>query len=574
MGRTVLWMLVAGALLAACQLPMSESVAPAHTADAPDTVSLARSADSGASGTPAATDQEREADGLGEADAQASATSEAPSPGVVETVPAEGAVATVSLATPTLTATPVAPSATPTPTCEYAMAYVRDVTVPDGTRYEPGETFLKTWEIVNAGTCSWEEDAALRHVGGDAMGAAGPAPLPKAVPGERVQVSVELQAPTAPGGHVGRWQVCTGAGCYRGLVTVVIETKGAAPSGAGFGYGIQADMVFDTDYGRLYNHIHALGFTWVKQQIEWFRYNQAPGQYEWERLDRIVEAANANGVKLLFSVVKAPKWARPPGDTDEGPPADPNTYGAFLREMAARYKGRVQAYEIWNEQNLYYEWGGRGGKISARAYVQLLQVAYNAIKSVDPDAMVISGGLTPTGWNDGDVAIDDRVYLEQMYQAGLARYCDAVGAHPSGYNNPPDADWRSFADPTAAGCKGHPSWFFRGTMESYRNIMVKYGDAHKRIWPTEFGWASVESLGVPPASGYEYAADNTELEQAQFVVRAFQMGKAWGWVGPMFLWNLNFAPVAGNQNEKAAFGIVRQDWSPRPAYAALRDMPK
>jgi hypothetical protein len=42
----------------------------------------------------------------------------------------------------------------------------------------------------------------------------------------------------------------------------------------------------------------------------------------------------------------------------------------------------------------------------------------------------------------------------------------------------------------------------------------------------------------------------------------------------MFLWNLNFAPVAGKQDEKAAFGIVRHNWSPRPAFAALRDMPK
>jgi len=341
-----------------------------------------------------------------------------------------------------------------------------------------------------------------------------------------------------------------------------------------FGYGIQADMITDTNYERIFGHINALGFKWVKQQVEWFRYNPAPGQYDWGPLDRIVESANAHGINVMFSVVKAPAWARPPGDTEQGPPADPNTYGTFMREMAARYKGRVKAYEIWNEQNLYYEWGGRGHKLNAARYVELLKVAYKAIKSVDPAAIVISGALTPTGVNDGDIAIDDRVYLEQMYQAGLARYCDAIGAHPSGYNNPPDADWRTWQDPTAPSFKGHPSFFFRGTLESYRNIMVKYGDARKTIWVTEFGWASVENLGAPPAKGYEYAADNTEAEQAQFIVRAYQMGKAWGWVGVMFLWNLNFAPVAGKYDEKAAFGIVRSDWSLRPAFIALRDMPK
>ncbi|MGM0400693.1 MAG: glycosyl hydrolase family 18 protein [Chloroflexota bacterium] len=352
-------------------------------------------------------------------------------------------------------------------------------------------------------------------------------------------------------------------------------TTSVQPSAPGyFGYGIQAAMVTDGNHQRIFDHVNAMGFNWVKQQVEWFRYNPAPGEYHWGELDRIVDSANDNGVNVLFSVVKAPAWARPPEDTDEGPPSDPNTYGDFVREMAQRYKGRVKAYEIWNEQNLYYEWGGRGGKINAAEYVQLLKVAYNAIKSVDPGAVVVSGALTPTGTNDGDIAIDDRVYLEQMYQAGLARYCDAVGAHPSGYNNPPDADWRSWNDPDRPNCKRHPSWFFRSTMESYRNIMVKYGDAHKRIWPTEFGWATVDGLGVAPARGYEYAADNTEEEQAKYLVRAYEMSRSWGWVGPMFLWNLNFAPVAGAQDEKAAFGIVRDDWSPRPAFHALCNMPK
>ena len=353
--------------------------------------------------------------------------------------------------------------------------------------------------------------------------------------------------------------------------------KPAAPAtrGPGFAYGIQGDAITDGDHGRLFGAVQQIGFRWYKQQVEWFRFNSGPGQYDWGALDRIVNSANAAGIKLLFSVVKAPRWARPPQDTDEGPPSDPNTYGAFLRDMAARYKGRVQAYEIWNEQNLYYEWGGRGGKLNAGQYVELLKVAYHAIKSVDPGAIVLSGALTPTGYNDGDIAIDDRVYLEQMYQAGLKDYCDAVGAHPSGYNNPPDAEWQTYQNPTDSfQARGHPSWFFRGTMESYRNIMVKYGDGSKRIWPTEFGWASVQGLGVPPVSGYEYSADNTEAEQAQYITRAYAIAKGWGWVGPMFLWNLNFGPVAGAPDEKAAFGIVRPDWGNRPAFAALAHMPK
>ena len=342
-----------------------------------------------------------------------------------------------------------------------------------------------------------------------------------------------------------------------------------------FGYGIQPDMLSDGNLDNILNHVQAMGFGWVKQQVEYFRFNPAKGQYNWAELDRIADGCQARGVKVMFSVVKAPGWSRPPGDTDEGPPADPQDYADFVGAMAAHFKGRVQAYEVWNEQNLYYEWGGRGGKLNAAKYMDLLKLAYPAIKAADPGAIVISGALTPTGMNDGDIAIRDSIYLEQMYQNGLKDYSDAVGAHPSGYNNPPDADWQTYQDPTAGfGGKGDPSWFFRGTMETYRNIMVKYGDADKKIWPTEFGWASVQGLGVAPVAGYGYAADNTEAEQAEFITQAYQMGKSWGWVGTMFLWNLNFAPVSGAADEKAAFGIVRDDWSPRAAFDALAAMPK
>ncbi|HIC93216.1 MAG TPA: hypothetical protein EYP09_03085, partial [Anaerolineae bacterium] len=357
--------------------------------------------------------------------------------------------------------------------------------------------------------------------------------------------------------------------------------KPPAPRAPGFfGYGIQAHMI-DQDHGPIINAIKGLGFNWVKQQIEWKRFEPAKGQYNWGEIDRLVDSCHAAGLNVLLSVVKAPKWARP-ANTDfsvEGPPANPQDFADFLAAMAARYCGRVQAIEVWNEQNINYEWGNEPP--DPGRYVQLLAASYKAIKSVCPQMIVVSGALTPAGdvtiggqWR----AVDDINYLEAMYRHGLKHYCDAVGAHPSGYNVPPDADWRTWSDPTARfrgpSDNRHHSWVFRGTMEGYRNVMLKYGDGGKRIWPTEFGWASVEGLGVAPAPGYEYAADNTEAEQAQFIVKAYQMGKSWGWVGPMFLWNLNFGPICGPHDEKAAFSILYPDWGPRPAYAALRDMAK
>jgi len=344
------------------------------------------------------------------------------------------------------------------------------------------------------------------------------------------------------------------------------------PPNPGFGYGLQAHMIDNDQAPMVMAAIKDLGFGWVKQQVEWFRHEPAKGQYNWGAIDYLVDQANAAGVKVLLSVVKAPKWARSPTSdfSVEGPPANPQDYADFIGAMAARYKGRVHAYEIWNEQNMDYEWGRE--PFDAGRYVQILAAAYRAIKAQDPNAIVVSGALTPTGapppW-----AVDDFIYLEQMYQAGLKNYCDAVGAHPSGYNVPPDADWQTWSDPTAIfrgpSDNKHHSWSFKGTMEGYRNIMVKYGDGNKTIWPTEFGWASSPT----PVKNYEYAADNTLEEQAQFTVKAFQMGKQWGWVGVMFLWNLNFKVVAPG-SEMAQWGIVDEAWRPMPVYNALKAMPK
>ncbi|MGC8782535.1 MAG: cellulase family glycosylhydrolase, partial [Anaerolineae bacterium] len=331
------------------------------------------------------------------------------------------------------------------------------------------------------------------------------------------------------------------------------------PAGGYFGYGIQIDPWGNR--AAAIAAIKGMGFDWVKVQIPWKNFEGSPGQKNIP--EDIVNDLSGAGLKVLLSIVKAPDWARP-ANTDrsvEGPPADPGTYADYVGTVASRLKGRVHAIEVWNEQNLWYEWGHE--PLDPGRYVTLLCRAYQAIKAADPNIVVVAGALTPTGVNDGSTAIDDVVYLQRMYAAGAKNCFDAVGAHPSGYNNPPDAKF-GYSNPTEPSFKNHPSFFFRDTMERYRQVMVANGDAGKRIWPTEFGWASTPN----PHPGYEYARDNTPEEQAQFIVQAYQMAKAWGWVGPMFLWNLDYN-VTQPSTELAAFGIMG-----RPAQDALARMPK
>jgi len=336
-----------------------------------------------------------------------------------------------------------------------------------------------------------------------------------------------------------------------------------------FAYGIQVDHGGDPKANI--GHLNTLGIEWVKFQVPWKQVEPHENVRKWDKWDHLVRAYHDAGFKILLSVVKAPDWARPAGTdlSQEGPPADPITYARFVGELASRYKGGVQAIEVWNEQNLARE--GGGSPMPPEDYVALLSTAYQAIKTADPSIIVVSGGPTPAGDVPG-AARDDINYLNAMYAAGLKDVSDAIGVHPSGYNCPAAADWRTVTDPNAF-FRGpfdnrHHSWCFRGTMEGYRNVMLANGDADKSLWPTEFGWA----VAHMPQAGYEYAADNTLEEQASWIIEAYQQAQAWGWVGPMFLWNLDYG-ITHPGSELAAFGILTPH-GPVPAYNVLANIPK
>ncbi len=340
----------------------------------------------------------------------------------------------------------------------------------------------------------------------------------------------------------------------------------AAVPGTGFDYGIQVARINSTNLG----HLNTLGFKWLKLQIRWESMEPEQGRADWGTLDGAVALASGAGKKVLFSVVTTPQWARSRAE-GMGPPDDPATFGNYVGTIAQRYCGQVHAIEVWNEQNLIVEWNtGRG--INAKEYVDLLKVAYNRIKAACPGMIVVSGAPTPTGISDGVTAVDDVQYLRQMYEAGLKSYCDAVGVHPSGFDNPPDADWTTWKDDT--GFNGHRSFFYSNTIKAYHNVMVQNGDGNKKLWATEFGWASIEHVASSPNRGWDYAAYISEREQADYLVKAFEIAKASGYMGVMFIWNLDFSVERGGEWEGSKFSILRPDGTPRASFNALAAMPK
>ena len=401
-------------------------------------------------------------------------------------------------------------------------------------------------------------------------------------PADSVAVITDLPEPVVAAAAVPAEAVGGGEAPAEAPAPVAAAPVVSAPPPSGgipFGYGVQAHMVHTS--GDMINQVmgstKGMGFSWVKQQIEWRVFEGSPGAIDYGSADPIVNAANAAGVNLLFSVVNAPAWAREPGFDGSvgGPPQDPQTYANFVGALAGNYCGSsLKMIEVWNEQNLHYEWGNK--PLNPGEYVALLAPAYAAIKAACPSMWVISGALTPAG-NNGNLAMDDFTYFEAMMQAGANNYLDGIGAHPSGYNVPATVTWEGACEAiqvsgnsfNGACDSPHHSWSFRSTMEGYRNIANVYGASNKVIVPTEFGWAA----GGAQNPNYRYADDNDYGEQAEWTVQAYQMMRDWGWVGPAFLWNLNFRVVA-NGTEKAQWGIVDPGWGPLPVYNALAAMPK
>nr|HID14646.1 hypothetical protein [Anaerolineae bacterium] len=362
------------------------------------------------------------------------------------------------------------------------------------------------------------------------------------------------------------------------------------PAEEAFGYGIAINGTGGGDVDYMMGQVESLGLGWIKQQVRWANFEGNPGQMDWSGFDWVVDAANRRNIKVMFSVVDAPHWSRTYFDDNiEGaPPDNLADFADFLGRMVDRYQGRIHAIEVWNEQNLDREWDTAEG-VNAERYVEMLRLAYQAIKSRDPNIIVISGALSPTGLNCNEpypecpptgrpIIVDDFVYFDQMIAAGFLNYCDCVGAHHNGINMPPNVAWdEGYNDPTAQfrGPFDNPdhSWSFKSTLWGYHDRIAAAG-SDKPLCVTEFGWASAEGFdGYPP--GFEFALDNTLEEQAQWDVEAFQLMRQWGFVRLAFLWNLNFSQLGwGPEDPNAPYALIDFQGVARPAFGAIGAMEK
>jgi hypothetical protein len=317
------------------------------------------------------------------------------------------------------------------------------------------------------------------------------------------------------------------------------------------------------------------GFKWIRQEFAWAdieiaakgdfadRRNDPNGVDAWVKYDSIVDLAHKYNVQVVARLTSPPKWTRHDQDARGAfaPPDNVADYADFVEAVLRRYEGRVRYLQIWNEPNLTPEWGDCPTcGVDPEAYTKLLCAAYQRAKSVDPEAVIISGALgqtltlnrfPPTG------GINEFVFLQRMYNAGAGRCFDIMSVNDYGlYSGPTDRRLRfnitNFARPMYL-----------------RDVMVKNGDERKPIWIAEVGWNAVPNDPTIIQWG-EFGQVTTE-QQGEYLVRAYQrIRNEWPWVGVAFTWFFKPADEHERNQAKYYFRLVDPDFTPLPAYNAIK----
>jgi hypothetical protein len=308
--------------------------------------------------------------------------------------------------------------------------------------------------------------------------------------------------------------------------------------------------------------IHEAGFGFIRQQFPWSSIEPvSKGKFidrvifvkTWEVYDNIVDLAEANKLQVIARLDTSPPWARPGNDWMNTPPDNLDDFGDFCELGASRYRGRVRYYQIWNEPNLDIEWGQQ--PVDPVAYARLLQVGYERIKKVDPEAVVLAASLSPTV-EESERALNELIFLQRIYDAGAARFFDLMSVQAYGLRNGPDDRRLDLGDVN----------FSRPLL--VRELMVRNGDGAKGVWASEVGWNSQpDSVKAEPTFGRV-----SEELQARYTVRALERARdEWPWMGVLNLWFFRRPHQDEWEQPFFYFRMVDPDFTPRKVWWAVRD---
>ncbi|MBU1130004.1 hypothetical protein KKE45_01640 [Patescibacteria group bacterium] len=340
-----------------------------------------------------------------------------------------------------------------------------------------------------------------------------------------------------------------------------IPTPTVSPTLNQLGIAAGGDLPYlgQSDLDIYFSQLKELGISWLRYDFEWrLIQTNGPSDFDWSGTDRVVQTASKYGIKTLGTITYTPTWAQSPACKGNFAcaPADPNAFGLFAGQVTARYAPQgIHHWEIWNEPNYHGFWKPAP---NVSSYVAILKSAYTNIKKVDPSAFILSGGLASAGDEDNNIA--PITFIRALYKLNTTKDFDAVAIHPYTYPALPSypASWNSWQQ-----------------IDSIRQLMIDHGDGNKPLWITEYGAptsGSGNSHDITQldnfAWGSDYMTENAQEMMITDVLSLFSQIK--GPTGPFFWYSLHDNGTSKDTPENF-FGLLRNDWSKKPAYDTFRN---
>ncbi len=356
--------------------------------------------------------------------------------------------------------------------------------------------------------------------------------------------------------------------CATALIAICLSIGAAAPGRATAapppckqlaGSGCATVFGFNTYTSqRTITEQRSLGATASRLFVDWALVQPSPGQWNWHQADSEYAAMVAAGLHPLIVAFTAPCWARPSTDcldpyfTGPPDPAYDQDWSRFVSRVTARYP-RALGIEVWNEPNLDQYFLPHA---DPARFTQLLHEAYTAVKAVNPNMPVISGGLllsprvSGPGPVPGGYGADQ--FLAAMYAAGARQWMNALGVHvyPSTYVD------------------GVPARWAVGSMQTWlgqlKAVRVRYGAGTQPIWITE--------MGISTATEPDWPAAATQAQQAADLVRMVSLTSANPAVQVVIVHTLEDEALGLGDLVNAidaGWGVFTAAGKPKPAACAL-----
>jgi hypothetical protein len=311
--------------------------------------------------------------------------------------------------------------------------------------------------------------------------------------------------------------------------------------------------------------LNEAGITYIRQQFTWEdieihgkgdfidRRNDPNGVDAWAKYDNIVELAEQNDIEIIARLDNPPAWSRALTNTigTLAPPDNFEDYGDYVAAVVGRYQDRITYFQLWNEPNIYPEWGEQPP--DPEAFTELLCTGYRRAKEANPEAVILAGALSPT------IAINDRhlndlIFLQRMYLAGAGECFDIFSAQGYGL----------FSGPTDQ--RVRPTVINYPHVVLLRDVMVAYGDAEKPIWISEAGWNAIPD-------GFDTPFGQVSLEQqARYAAQVYQRTQEdWPFVGVVNYWFFKHHNEDNINDPAYYFRLLEPDFTKMPAFDALAE---